>query len=108
MIPATFANKSKNPVSPMVSSFENTPFNLEAESKPDKEFTPLGLNKEDVNNDFAKYYDAEDNYSVIDLDKFGATVDKIKKPKFNSPFVGIGMIAVVASGMFVVIRGLSD
>ena len=109
MIPATFSNKSNNSISPMVSSFESTPYTFEAEPDVAEDFTPLGLNSEDINNDFAKYYDGEDdNYNVIDLDKFSATVDKIKSPKFKSPFVGLGMIAVVASGMFVVIRGLSD
>ena len=108
MIPATFSNESNNSISPMVSSFETTPFNFEAEPQLDDDFTPLGLSSEEINNDFAKYYDGEDDYNVIDLDKFSANVEKIKTPKFNSPFVGLGLIAVVASGMFVVIRGLSD
>ena len=65
----------------MVSSFESTPYTFEAEPDVAEDFTPLGLNSEDINNDFAKYYDGEDdNYNVIDLDKFSATVDKIKSP----------------------------
>ena len=109
MIPATFSNESNNSISPMVSSFEATPYTFEAEPQLDDNFTPLGLNSEDINADFAKYYDSEeDNYNVIDLDKFSADIVKNTTPKFNSPFVGLGIIAVVASGMFVIIRGLSD
>jgi len=109
MKPATFSNEKNNSPTSIVAPIESSTFNFDEDTQIDNTFTPLGLNSEDINSDFAKYYDGEDdNYNVIDLDKFGAEIVKSDKPKFNSPLVGLGMIAVVASGMFVVIRGLSD
>lgn len=106
MKPATFSTETNNS-SPMV-SFEPEPFNFN-EDKLEDDFIPIALDSESVTTDFAKYYDAdiEGDCHVIDIDNFSAEV-KEGKTSLSSPLVGLGMIAVVASGMFIVIRGFND
>ena len=111
-VPHTRKNIEMKPATHSAQTVTNHPimdsWDFEMEEETAAEYEPTVLNSESVLSDFSGYKAETPAFKFIDIDDFGASNTENKKTKFESPIVGLALIAVLASGMYVVVNGLDN